>query len=205
MKMVARMVQMLLAVVLLAFGAPLYAAPEKSTLPATAVEAADLTFMREEEKLARDAYLTFFERWDLAVFSNIASSEQMHTDAILKLLNYFKLPDPSAGKAIGEFTNPTLQALYYQLISLGSGNSLAALKVGSTIEEKDMKDINDAIQRATKPGIKAVYESLLCGSRNHLRSFEQGIKKITGAYYYANILAPAEVDAIINSPMERCG
>jgi hypothetical protein len=205
MKMVARMVQMLLAVVLLAFGLPLYAAPEKSTLPATAVEAADLTFMREEEKLARDAYLTFFERWDLAVFSNIASSEQMHTDAILKLLNYFKLPDPSAGKAIGEFTNPTLQALYYQLISLGSGSSLDALRVGSTIEEKDMKDINNAIQRATKPGIKAVYESLLCGSRNHLRSFEQGIKKITGAYYYANILAPAEVDAIINSPMERCG
>jgi hypothetical protein len=205
MKMVTRTVQMLLAVVLLAFGAPLYAAPEKSTLPATAVEAADLAFMREEEKLARDAYLTFLERWNLAVFSNIASSEQMHTDAILKLLNYFKLPDPSAGKAIGEFTNPTLQALYYQLISLGSGSSLAALKVGSTIEEKDMKDINDAIQRATNPGIKAVYESLLCGSRNHLRGFEQNIKQVTGTYYYANILAPAEVDAIINSPMERCG
>jgi hypothetical protein len=205
MKMVTRTVQMLLAVVLLAFGAPLYAAPEKSTLPATAVEAADLAFMREEEKLARDAYLTFLERWNLAVFSNIASSEQMHTDAILKLLNYFKLPDPSAGKAIGEFTNPTLQALYYHLISLGSGGSLAALKVGSTIEEKDMKDINDAIQRATNPGIKAVYESLLCGSRNHLRGFEQNIKQVTGTYYYANILAPAEVDAIINSPMERCG
>ena len=84
--MVTRTVQMLLAVVLLAFGAPLYAAPEKSTLPATEVEAADLAFMREEEKLARDTYLTFFERWDLAVFSNIASSKQMHTDAILKLL-----------------------------------------------------------------------------------------------------------------------
>ena len=200
-----KIVQMLLAVVLLASAAPLYAVREKSTLSATAVEAADLTFMREEEKLARDVYLTFFERWDLAVFSNIASSEQMHTDAILKLLNYFKLPDPAAGKAIGEFTNPTLQALYYQMTSLGAGNSLAALKVGSTIEEKDMKDIDNAIQRATNPGIKSVYESLLCGSRNHLRSFEQNIKKVTGAYYYANILSPAEVDAIINSPMERCG
>jgi hypothetical protein len=205
MNMVARMVQMVLAVVMLAFGAPLYAAPDKSTLPATAVEAADLAFMREEEKLARDVYLTFFERYDLGVFSNIASSEQMHTDAILKLLNRYKLPDPSAGKGIGEFTNPILQNLYYQMISMGSGSSLDALKVGSTIEEKDMKDIKDAIQRATKPDIKAVYESLLCGSRNHLRSFEQNIKKITGAYYYANILAPAEVDAIINSPMERCG
>jgi hypothetical protein len=205
MKMVTKIVRMLLAVVLLASGASMYAAPEKSSVPATAIEAADLAFMREEEKLARDVYLTFFERWNLAVFSNIASSEQMHTDAVLKLLNYFKLPDPAAGKAIGEFTNPTLQALYYQMISLGSGSSLAALKVGSTIEEKDMKDINDAIQRATNPGIKSVYESLLCGSRNHLRGFEQNIKQVSGAYYYANILPPAEVDAIINSAMERCG
>lgn len=39
---------------------------------------------REEEKLARDVYLTFYDEFDLATFSNIASSEQMHMDALFK-------------------------------------------------------------------------------------------------------------------------
>ena len=203
--MLTRTVQMLLTVVLLAVSAPLSAAPYKATVPATTVEAADLTFMREEEKLARDTYLTLYDKWGLAVLSNIASSEQSHMDALLKLLIKYKLPDPVGTNLIGQFTNPGLQSLYNELIGVGSRSSLDALKVGSTIEEKDMKDINDAIQRADKPDIIAVYESLLCGSRNHLRSFEQSIKKLTGAYFYAGILVQAEVDAIVNSPMETCG
>jgi hypothetical protein len=205
MEMLNRTVQMLITAVLLAVSAPLYAAPYKATVPATKVEAADLTFMREEEKLARDTYLTLYDKWGLAIFSSIASSEQSHMDALLKLLNKYKLPDPVGTNLIGQFTNPGLQDLYFLLTSMGSKTSLDALKVGSTIEEKDMKDINDAIQRADKPDIIATYESLLCGSRNHLRSFEQNIKKLTGAYYYANYLDPAEVDEIINSPMETCG
>jgi len=203
--MLTRTIQMLLTAILLAVSAPLYAAPYKATVPATKVEAADLTFMREEEKLARDTYLTFYDKWGLAIFSSIASSEQSHMDAILKLLNKYKLPDPAASTPIGVFTNLGLQDLYYMLTGIGLKTSLDALKVGSTIEEKDMKDINDAIQRADKPDIIATYETLLCGSRNHLRSFEQNIKKLTGSYYYANYLDPEDVDAIINSPMETCG
>ena len=150
--MLTRTVQMLLTAILLAVSAPLYAAPYKATVPATKVEAADLTFMREEEKLARDTYLTLYDKWDLAIFSNIASSEQSHMDALLKLLIKYKLPDPVGTNTIGQFTNQGLQDLYYLLTGIGLKTSLDALKVGSTIEEKDMKDINEAIERADNAG-----------------------------------------------------
>ncbi|MDP2030099.1 MAG: DUF2202 domain-containing protein [Thiobacillus sp.] len=57
----------------------------------------DLLFMREEEKLARDVYLTLYETWGLAVFSNIASSEQSHMDALLKLLRTYRCPTRRPG------------------------------------------------------------------------------------------------------------
>ena len=50
-------------------------------------EATGLIFMREEEKLARDVYLTLYDVWETAVFDNIASSEQTHMDAVLMLID----------------------------------------------------------------------------------------------------------------------
>jgi len=50
--------------------------------------------MREEEKLARDVYLTLYETWGQKIFSNIASSEQTHTDAVKTLLSAYKIEDP---------------------------------------------------------------------------------------------------------------
>jgi len=140
-----------------------------------------------------------------SVFSNIASSEQMHMNALLNLLKKYKLPDPAAGNEIGEFTNTDLQTLYNTLLAKGELSSLDALKVGGIIEEKDMRDIKDAIVRSQKSDIDATYESLLCGSRNHLRSFAKNIETVTGAPYVAQILPQIEVDAILQSPIERCG
>lgn len=172
---------------------------------ATDEEQTDLLFTREEEKLARDTYLTLYDQWNLGVFSNIASSEQSHMDAILKLLLKYNLPDPAANNGIGEFTNATLQALYITLIAKGETSGLDALEVGGIIEETDMRDIQAAIDRAQHEDIKKTYATLMCGSRNHLRSFAQSIEALTGKPYEAQVLTQAEVDAILASPMERCG
>ena len=94
-----------------------------TTLPTgelTAQEVDGLAFMREEEKLARDVYLTLYDQWNMPVFQNIAGSESTHMDAVLTILDRYGLEDPSAEKAVGEFTNPDLQALYDQLVELGS-------------------------------------------------------------------------------------
>ena len=46
------------------------------TLSETEKEA--LLYMREEEKMARDVYTVFYEKWNTRVFSNIAAAEQQH-------------------------------------------------------------------------------------------------------------------------------
>lgn len=207
--MLARKVSMLLTTMLMAFSALFYSAAYSATLLLSECEETDLLFMREEEKLARDTYLTFYEAWDLAVFSNIASSEQMHMSALLKLLKKYKLTDPAAGNDIGEFTNDDLQVLYNILIARGLGgkDALEALKVGGLIEEKDMVDIKAAIVRSNHADIDAVYESLLCGSRNHLRAFAKNIETLSGGAYIPQYPDSdyAEVYAILTSPMEKCG
>ena len=208
--MTNRMVRMLLAGVLITFSMPFYSYTYGASAALSADEQADLLFMREEEKLARDTYLTFYALYessglDLSVFSNIASSEQSHMDAILRLLKKYKLPDPAAGNEIGEFTDEELQDLYDFLIAAGKESPLAALKVGGLIEETDMEDIKAAIERSGKADIDAVYESLLCGSRNHLRSFARNIEALTQDPYVAQLLEQEEVDEILESPMEKCG
>ena len=208
--MTNRMVRMLLAAVLITFSMPFYSYTYGASAALSADEQADLLFMREEEKLARDTYLTFYALYessglDLSVFSNIASSEQSHMDAILRLLKKYKLPDPAAGNEIGEFTDEELQDLYDFLIAAGKESPLAALKVGGLIEETDMEDIKAAIERSGKADIDAVYGSLLCGSRNHLRSFARNIEALTQDPYMAQLLEQEEVDEILESPMEKCG
>jgi len=136
-----------------------------------------LTYLREEEKVARDVYLTLNDTWKLRIFNNIAASEQTHMDAIKKLLDTYSIPDPAAGKGIGEFTNPDLQKLYNDLILKGSISKVEALKVGVIIEETDIDDLNEAIATSQHNDIKTVYSNLLQGSLNHLDAFESQLAK----------------------------
>jgi hypothetical protein len=186
---------------------PLHAATSMSSAVSSLSQAErnDLLYMREEEKLARDVYLTLYETWPLAVFSNIASSEQSHMDALLKLLRTYRLPDPAAGNAIGEFSSQTLQSLYNTLMDKGRLSAVDALQVGGIIEETDMRDIVAAIEHSDNADIDATYDNLLCGSRNHLRAFARNLESMTGQPYTALVLTQDEVDAILNSPLERCG
>ena len=203
--MLTKSIPVLLMVMFSALSVLFYSNAYSATLALSEAEKTDLTFMREEEKLARDTYLTLFALWNLPVLSNIASAEQTHMDALLTLLKNYNLPDPAASTGTGEFTNTDLQTLYKTLIAKGELSSLDALKVGGIIEEKDMHDIKDAIVRSQKEDIDATYENLLCGSRNHLRSFAKNIETVTGAPYVAQILPQTEVDEILQSPMEKCG
>lgn len=163
----------------------------------TEEEKNDLLFMREEEKLARDVYLTLFEKWGTPVFANIATSEQQHMDAMLILLNTYKLPDPAAATVVGEFVNTELQELYDALIQQGNQSVLEALKVGGIIEETDIEDINAAIETSRLAKIDSVYENLLEGSYNHLRAFAEQITSLTGEPYDAQVVSQDIVDAIL--------
>lgn len=185
---------------------PVFAAPARDATAAEldATEAAGLTYMREEEKLARDVYQYFYPLWNATLFDNISQSEQEHFEAVGDLLDRYRLDDPALQDLPGVFQNPELQHLYDQLVERGSTTALAALQVGALIEETDMVDILMAIAATDQPDIIRVYENLLRGSRNHLRAFVAAIEA-QGVPYTAQVLPQDQVDAIVDSPMERGG
>jgi len=172
--------------------------------PASGDEIADLQFMREEEKLARDVYLVLRDAWGVQVFANISRSEQTHTDAVASMIELLGLKDPVVDDTVGIFVDPELAELYDEMVTQGLNSSVDALHAGATIEEVDMIDIQAAVDRADIPGIIGLYESLLCGSRNHLRAFTSHLED-AGYPYVAQFLDPAEVEAIVPSPRESCG
>jgi len=71
-----------------------------------------LLYMVEEEKLARDVYLTLYNLTGLQVFDNIAKSEQRHMDAVLSLIEKYNLTAPDTLDQVGVFQNEELQNLY---------------------------------------------------------------------------------------------
>ncbi len=171
--------------------------------PLTAAEIDGLKYMREEEKLARDVYLTMDELWGQRVFSNIARSEQTHMDAVGTLLDRYDIADPAAGNAPGEFTNPDLQALYDQLVDTGSQSLADALKVGLAIEEIDIADLVEELESVTHSDIQRVYQSLKQGSENHLRAFATALERQTGESYTPQYLDQEAYDAILSTGMGR--
>jgi hypothetical protein len=138
----------------------------------TAEESAGLLYMREEEKLARDVYNQMYTLWGQRVFQNIASSEQTHMDQVKLLLDRYGLADPALDP--GEFTDPTLQALYDQLIAQGSVSVDEALKVGALIEQTDINDLQARLAQTDNADIQLVYNNLMSASYNHLSAFTGG-------------------------------
>ena len=177
--------------------------------PLTLAEADTLSFVREEEKMARDVYLTLYDQWANATFQTIATrSEQKHMDKVKLLLDAAGLPDPVLSDAVGVFSNSAIADLYLQLVARGSTSSTEALAVGAYIEEYDIEDLQQAITEAVagtnQVALIAAYDNLMCGSRNHLRSFVGQIEA-NGVTYQAQLLPQATVDWIVDSPQERCG
>ncbi|WP_297095670.1 DUF2202 domain-containing protein [uncultured Draconibacterium sp.] len=166
-------------------------------LALTEIDSTGLIFMREEEKLARDAYLVLYAKYEHQVFNNISQSEQVHTDAILRLLNYYDLRDPFID-IIGEFEDPALASLFDDLMILGDNNLDSALVVGALIEETDIEDIAILMEASDVPNIVQVYENLISGSENHLRAFVSDLNK-RGIDYQPRILPVDQFNDIINN------
>ncbi|MBN1483807.1 MAG: DUF2202 domain-containing protein [Chloroflexia bacterium] len=162
-------------------------------------EVESLLYMREEEKLAHDVYLKLYEQWGLPIFSNIAASEQSHTEAVLTLLERYGLSDPAAGQVVGEFSDPELQSLYVELLAQGSVSLEGALRVGAAIEEIDILDLEAGLSQVEHSDIRQVYENLLNGSHNHLRAFAKTLEQQTGESYAPQYLDQESYDGIINS------
>ncbi len=155
--------------------------------------------MREEEKLARDVYLTLLEKWQLLIFSDIAASEQHHTDMIKQLIDKYGLNDPVVDDSVGAFTQPGFKELYDQLVAQGMKSITDALKVGATIEDLDIKDLNEELKITDNDDITTVFTNLKSGSYNHMKAFV-GSLEAYGETYTPQFISQEEFDAILSQP-----
>nr|3Q4N_A Chain A, Uncharacterized protein MJ0754 [Methanocaldococcus jannaschii DSM 2661]3Q4N_B Chain B, Uncharacterized protein MJ0754 [Methanocaldococcus jannaschii DSM 2661] len=170
--------------------------------PISEEEKEGLIEMREEEKLARDVYLTLYNKWKLQIFKNIAESEQTHMDAVKYLLEKYNIPDPVKNDSIGVFSNPKFEELYKKLVEKGDKSEVDALKVGATIEDLDIADLEKWINKTDNEDIKFVYENLMKGSRNHMRAFVRMLNNY-GSNYTPQYISKEEYEEIISSSTER--
>ena len=150
--------------------------PLPAAVQLTEAEEHHILYMREEEKLARDVYLTLYEQWDAEIFANISESEQRHMDAIKRLVTRYDLVDPVTNDAIGEFTNQAFAVLYDELVGTGKKSLEEALNVGVSIEELDIADLKLALQETSMRAVRRVFQNLLNGSYNHLDAFQRTIE-----------------------------
>ncbi|ADN37555.1 Protein of unknown function DUF2202 [Methanolacinia petrolearia DSM 11571] len=175
---------------------------ELASYPLTSLTAEEeewILYMAEEEKLARDAYLYYYDKWGSQVFSNIAGSEQTHMDSMALLIERYGLEDPVTDER-GVFTNSSLQAAYDDLVNSGSVSEIDALTNSAYIEELDITDLDEAIAGTDKQDLVLVYSNLRNGSENHLRAFIRNLGVLQPALEPGPVLlSQEEFDRITGS------
>lgn len=134
---------------------------EKSDLSSS--EEQSLYYQYSEEKLAHDIYTYFYELYWTQVFSNIASSESQHMEAVRVLLDRYDLEAPT--------TYWELQETYDVLKAEWEKSLQSALEVWAKIEILDIEDIVDTIKETDNDDIKLVLTNIGWASYNHLRWF----------------------------------
>jgi hypothetical protein len=158
--------------------------------------------MREEEKLARDVYTTLGEKWGLNIFSNIAISEQTHTDMVKVLLERYGVNDPVKDNTVGVFYSDAMKNLYKDFTTKGQNSLVDALIVGATIEDLDIHDLDLFLKGTNKDDIQITYSNLQRGSRNHMRGFIKNLQ-VKGVDYRPQYISKELFDSIIGSSQER--
>lgn len=141
---------------------------------------ADLFYIYQEEKLARDVYITLGNEYpDENTFAYIQLSEQRHIDSVEQLCIKYNVDISAVNEdVIGEFVLPELQELYEQLVAAGVVSLPAALQVGIDIEILDITDLEERAVGMPSDVVR-VFENLKEGSQNHLEAFTYALSKVT--------------------------
>ncbi|CAA6803027.1 MAG: Unknown protein [uncultured Sulfurovum sp.] len=166
---------------------------EKSTLTQELQDS--ITYMYNEEKLAKDVYLNVYAKQAQKQLYNIATkSEVKHEEAVNDLakkydLNITLYPDTEVpydqksleNYASGEFPVVAIQELYDTLYDKGIQSPKDALEVGCMVEVTDIDDLNKYINQATQSNatdVLAVFNFLREGSYKHYWAFNEALQNI---------------------------
>lgn len=154
-------------------------ATEDTTVVLTEEQKDTLFYIYQEEKVARDVYITLGNIYtDENTFASIQLSEQRHMDSAKGLcIKYGVNTDEVDEGAVGSFVLPVLQELYDTCVSEGEQSLLDALKIGELIEYTDIEDLEHAAEGMPED-VVSVYESLKEGSLSHLDAFQAAIARV---------------------------
>lgn len=152
---------------------------QSPTVELTEVQKATILYIYQEEKVARDVYITFGNLYPKQkTFKSIQKSEQNHMDAVKKLCIKYDIDISGINEgAVGDFVLPELQELYDIYIELGSKTELESLYVAETIEIIDIQDLEDA-SIGMPSDVQRTFFRLKKGAENHLRRFRSAIAKL---------------------------
>jgi hypothetical protein len=166
-----KQVSTLVAVALLGTLAVVPAANAAVPTTLTTTQKAQLKFLVEEEKMARDIYLYLATKTTTRKFSNIARSEQTHMNYMATLLTKYKLWNPTTNRKAGVFYNQDIQKLYNTLTAEGAVGLVEAYGVGVKVEEVDIASLKELLLNPMPLDVKATLDLLIAASYNHLEAF----------------------------------
>ena len=154
------------------------AASDTETAELTDAQKDKLFYIFQEEKVARDVYITLGEQYpEENTFALIQLSEQSHIEAAGNLCETYGVDTSYVNlDVVGQFELPVLQTLYDTCVAQGSISKLDALKVGELIEITDLDDLETAAAGMPED-VVSVYENLKAGSENHLDAFRRAIAR----------------------------
>jgi len=137
-----------------------------------------LFYIFQEEKVARDVYITLGELYpEESTFALIQLSEQSHIDAAKTLCDRYGVDTSYVNlDSVGQFELPVLQQLYDTCVERGSVSKLDGLRIGELIELTDLDDLETAMVDMPDDVVK-VFSNLKEGSENHLDAFRRAIAR----------------------------
>ena len=155
---------------------------------------ATLAYMWDEERLARDLYLSLNALTPSTTLYNIATNaESKHVESVEMLVEKYDLNLLNADNnytggysetdldALNdrEFIVPELTTLYATLYAEGSLSQQAALEVGCKVEVTDINDLDrDILLAGDAQDISLVFENLRAGSYAHYWAFDKALKNM---------------------------
>jgi hypothetical protein len=156
------------------FGLIALAFPAQATTPSISpTTKAQLIYIIQEEKLARDVYAALATAGISQKFSNIMPSEQTHIDLIAGLMKTYGVTNPITGLKAGVFKDYKLTPLYKTVMTKAALSPADAIAVGVLIENTDIADLNTMLKTIVRTDIRATLGLLLSGSEKHLAAFSR--------------------------------
>ena len=132
-----------------------------------------LTFMVQEEQLARDVYALAIDGYGDRVFVNVNRAESNHMAELQVLLDRYDVADPAAAAGAGEFADDELTGMFASLAAQVGTDRAGAVDAGIAVETADIADLKDALELTAPADVTAVLENLLAGSERHLAAFQR--------------------------------